>query len=91
MFILHEADSQLCILFLVYGTVQCIESFFSQPFIFNLLSILIPHLNLNLELIPGVKVISGWELQQKSPLSLLVIGQHADDSPLGENYCISNA
>ena len=27
----------------------------------------------------------------KSPLTLLVIGQHADDGPLCENDCISNA
>ena len=64
---------------------------FSQPFIFHLLPILLPHLNLNLELIPKIEVINGGELQQKSPLSLLVIGQHADDSPFRENYCISNA
>ena len=65
---------------------------FSQPFIFHFLPVLLPHLHLNLELIPRIKVIgAGSKLRQKSPLTLLVIGQHADDGPLCENDCISNA
>ena len=68
------------------------KCFFSQPFIFHFLSGLLPHLNLNLELIPTyrMKVISAG-LQEGSPLTLLVIGQHTDDCPLCENNCISNA
>ena len=67
---------------------------FSQPFIFHFLPILLPYLNFDLELIPGIGVISGSEnysMPTKSPLSLLVICQHADHCPLCEHDCISNA
>ena len=66
---------------------------FSQPFIFHFFPVLLPHLYLNLELIPRIELRLMVLVQNydKSPLTILVIGQHADDGPLCENDCISNA
>ena len=87
MFILHDSAYNFCLWHYTMHR-KCFHSlsfFISSPFS-SLTST--STLNWYLEL---TLIGAGSKLRQKSPLTLLVIGQHADDGPLCENDCISNA
>ena len=65
---------------------------FSQPFILYFVSILLPHLDFNLELVPEIEAVNQWlKNKTKSPLPFIIIRQQANNGPLCENHCIANA